>query len=508
MKRVIVVLLLLFSTLAASDITYDEYDKKLLQGVKQYQLKNGLKVLLLERKKSPTISAFIRFKVGSVDEEYQNTGTAHLLEHMLFKGTDKIGTKDWDREKQILEKIEQVGKTLDYARGQNVAPALLEALQKELAKWQEIHKEFVVKDVYDAIYSRHGSKDFNASTSVDVTTYKVSLPKNKLAVWAYVESERLRNPILREFYLERNVVLEERHMRVVASGRGILYEAFLATAFQAHPYRHPIIGWSSVIPRLQKKATEDFFRKYYVPNNMVVTVVGDIVADEALAVIEKYFGRLQPGPQREPIKIKEPRQNGERRVTVNFHDKPEIVIGYHKPSLPSHEDYVFDVISQLLSEGRSSHLYKELVLEKKMATSLFTSSSFPGSRYPNLFLIWASPAPGVKNELLEKAIYESIQRFQQAKVSGHDLQKVKNQLLASHLHSLNSNQGLASSLGYYELLAGSWKYMLNHRHVIARISSEEIQDVAKRFLVSDNRTVAVLNQVAKKNDITSGVIRK
>lgn len=477
---------------------YDKYDHRLLKGVKRYQLNNGLRLLVLPRKKSPTVAAFIRFKAGSVNETYRNTGTAHLLEHMLFKGTNKIGSRNWQEEKLILEKIDRQGRALDYAKLHGYSEEVKKELRKELQLLQKEHKKYVVKDAFDAIYNRNGSVGFNASTSVDVTTYKVNLPKNRLEVWAYVESERLRNPVFREFYTERDVVLEERRMRVDSKGKGMLYENFISTAFQAHPYRHPIIGWGSVIPLLSKEETMKFFRKYYAPNNMVISIVGDVDPDETYALVKKYFGRLTASVKTDEIKIQEPFQRGERRVVVTYHDSPELMIGFHKPTLPSRDDYTFDIISQLLSSGRSSHLYKELVLEKKIASSVYSSSSFPGSRFNNLFVIWASPKGKIKNEELEKAIYASIKSFLDKPISKKDLQKVKNQLLAQQILHQASNGGLASSLSYYELVADDWRYMLNHRHIVANIGEKAIKDTIRRYLRKENRTVAFLNQEGKK----------
>lgn len=475
---------------------YSRYEKKLLAAVQKYSLANGIRLITVRNDKGPTVSCYIRFKVGSVDENYNTTGTAHLLEHMLFKGTDRIGSKDWQQEKKLRQKISRLGRARDYARRHGYSEDVIRSFSRQMKRLRKKARQFTIKDPYDAIYSRHGAKGFNASTSVDVTTYKVSLPKNRLRLWAYVESERLRNPILREFYSERDVVLEERRMRVESKGSGLLYESFLSTAFRAHPYGHPIVGWESTLSYLSQKEAKRFFLNYYQINNMVITVVGDIQGDEVHKIVQKYFGRLPEGPSHPPrTSVREPKQRGERRVVVEHQDRPELIIGFHKPSMPAREDYVFDMLGSLLSEGRTSRLKKELVYDKKLATDVNVYASIPGSRYDNLFTIIVTPQKGVAQSRLEKAIYAVLDKLKKHKVSSRELQKVKNRMEFRFLLDLESDSSLASTLSYFEIMAGDWKYLLNYRSVISSITAEEIRQVAQRFLVKSNRTVAYLKQV-------------
>jgi predicted Zn-dependent peptidase len=488
---------LAFGADKTTEPTYDTFETRLIESVQKHTLKNGLRLITVKRSKTPTVALYIRFKVGSADEEYNNTGTAHLLEHMLFKGTDKIGTRNWQKEKEILKEIDLYGETLDYARLHNYPKSVILGLKEKLQELQKAHKPLVEDEIYDVIYNRNGGVGFNASTSADITTYQISLPKNRLEVWAYIESERLRNPIFREYYLERDVVKEERRMRLDSTGSGLLFENFLATAYQAHAYRHPIIGWMSTLNFLSKKKTVEFFRNHYVPNNMVITAVGDIDHEEFLHLIRKYFENLPRGPEPTDSPTREPAQQGERRVTVEHHDTPNLIIGYHKPNMPRREDYIFDIIEQLLSYGRTSLMYRELVIERQLASSIQSYSSWPGSRYPNLFIIFGAPRKPHTTGELEKAVYQTLDKFMAQPISSEDLQKVKNQMEASFIYGLRSNEGLASSLSYYEILTSDWKYLLKYRRIIATIKEDEIKNTVKKYLSAKNRTVAILKN--KKN---------
>ena len=460
--------------------------------VKEYSLDNGMKILILERHFAPVVSLYMRFKVGSVDEPRAETGTAHLLEHMLFKGTETLGTKDYKREKKILRQIDQLAVQIDVemkkeekADDNRIAEwrERLQALQKE-------HKKWVVKEEINALYAQNGAEGLNASTGYDITTYKVSLPANRIELWARIESDRMSNPVFREFYSEREVVREERRQREETQPEGKLMENFLATAFVAHPYGMPVIGWDSDIKYLKKRNLEQFFRNYYCPNNAVIAVVGDVDPDEVVRTIKNYFGGIPPQAIIPAPVSEEPEQSGERRVEVEFEASPQLIIGYHKPSLPHFDDYVFDVIDILLSDERTSRLYKVLVEEKKIAVSVSTANGLPGSRYPNLFTIFATPRSPHTCDELEEEIYSQIDKLKKEVVTPYELTKVKNRLEASFIRSLNSNAGLASRLSYYQIVAGDWRYLEEHLKIIERVTPEDIMEVVSKCLIKENRTVA------------------
>jgi predicted Zn-dependent peptidase len=467
----------------------ESLDKRVIE----HTLKNGMKLLLLERHQSPTVATTIMFKVGSVDEVTGMTGTAHLLEHMLFKGTRMLGTKDYKKEKPLLDKMDKIASRLDAEerKGDKADKNKIEKLRAELKRIQDEHKNLVIKDEFASLYSKNGGVGYNAGTSRDMTSYIISLPSNKIKLWTAIESDRMKNPVLREFYSERDVVMEERRMSYDNDPEGSLFENFLAAAYLAHPYRNPTIGWRSDIKFLPKMEVERFLKTYYAPNNCVVAVVGDINPKEVIKMMERYFGDITPQNIPERIWTDEPEQDGGKRIEVEFDANPSILIGYHKPTLPHHDDYVFDVIDFILGSGRTSRLYKKMVEEKRMAVSVSTYS-LPGSRYPNLFVFNGVPrAPHTVKEL-EDAFYEELERLKNEPVSQKELERVINNLEASFIRQLGSNRGMSDTLAYYNTIAGDWRYIITHIDEIRKITPEDIMNTAKKYFNKNKRTVAVL----------------
>jgi predicted Zn-dependent peptidase len=462
--------------------------------VLSYELKNGLKILMVERHLSPTVSFYIRHRVGAVDEIDGRTGTAHLLEHMLFKGTKTIGTKNFNEEQRILKLIAHTGKALDLEKmkGKNANKSRVQALSERMEVLQRKHKKWFVENEIDRLYVENGADNVNASTGPDLTTYHVSLPSNKIELWARIEADRMTEPVFREFYSERNVVMEERKQRIESEPYGQLYEQFLASAFIAHPYRRPVLGWPSDMLFLSLEYTEAFFKRYHAPNNTVIAVVGDIDPATTLAIIKKYFGPI-PSRHLDPTPItEEPPQKGERRVDIVSDTNPQMVIGYHKPALPDFDDYVFDVIECALSKGRTSRFHKVLVEEMAIAESVHAVNGLPGAKYDNLFAIFAKPRHPHTNAEIESAINDEIEELKIKPVTARELEKVKNQIRADFIRSLNSNSGLANLLSYFEAVTGSYQYITDHIKVIERVTSEDIMRVANKYLAPDNRTVVQL----------------
>jgi predicted Zn-dependent peptidase len=462
--------------------------------IEEFNLKNGMKVLILKRDFAPVVSLYMRFKVGAVDEFEGETGTAHLLEHMLFKGTETLGTKNYEEEKKILDALDVLAVKIEQEmqKGDKADQDSLAAWREQLQALQKEHKNWVVKDEVSGLYSQNGAEGLNASTGYDVTTYKVSLPANRIELWARVESDRMANPVLREFYSERDVVREERRQREETNPDGKLMEAFLKTSFAEHPYRRPIIGWDADLKYLQREKVEQFFRSYYSPNNVVVTLVGAVNPDKIMEIMERYFGSIPPQEIVRPVQLKEPGQLGERRVEVEFDANPQVMIGYHKPTLPHFDDYVFDVIDILLSAGRTSRLYKKLVEEKKIAVSVGTSNGFPGVRYANLFAIFATPRSPHTTEEVEREIYEQLELLKTEAITPYELTKVKNRLEAGFIRSLASNAGLAAKLSYCQTVAGDWRYIEEHSKQISKVTADDVKRVAEQYFVDANRTVATL----------------
>ncbi len=464
------------------------------QKVETFTLSNGVSCLLLQRDLAPTLSLIISFRVGSADESYDTIGAAHLLEHMLFKGTDTIGTKNYQEEKKILRKIEAVGETIDRLSLANPDNQMLPDLKKRLKELQEEHKKYIVHSPYDKIYTRAGGVGFNASTSRDKTAYYIELPRSELELWAKMESERIREPVLREFYLERETVYEERLMRYESSPVSKLFENFIALSFLAHPYRHPIIGWKSNIPYLSIKKVRRFYYDHYTPGNMNITIVGDMNVAETRSILENYFGALPGGRSTgTSIAIEEPQQNVERRFVLREDASPYLVMGWHKPAAPSREDYVFDVIASMLSDGRSSRLYSSLVMEKKLAARVNAWNGFPGSRHDNLFVIAAAPRKPVTPEELEKEIYKEIEALTKS-CSDEDIQRVINKTESSIVFDMDTNMGIARTLNYYQTVFRDWRYFSTYLDQVKTITCEDVRKVMTEYLVPGNRIVGILEK--------------
>lgn len=469
------------------------FAQTLADKVQEYTLENGLTLLLVERHASPTVSAYISFRVGAVNENSNQRGVAHLLEHMLFKGTKTLGTKDYAAESELLVKIEQLGERIDRLKNDPGADSeKLEGLYAQLEQLQEEHLQQVVKDEFSKIYAENGGVGYNAFTSKDQTTYLINLPANKLELWAAIESDRLKNAVLREFYTERDVVREERRRSYESNPQGMLYETLLATAYKVHPYRDPIIGWDSDIVNLTLQETREFLHNYYSPVNMVITLVGDFDSVETKALVERYFGALEPGVPVPRVIDQEPQQRGERRARVIFDTAPQMMIAYHKPTMPAREDYVFDLLIQILGGGRTSRLYQSLVVDQQLVTDVSVFGA-PGSRYDNLLTIMLTPRDTCFCVDIEGALYAELEKLKQEPISDAELKKARRQILTSMLRGMKGNSGLARMLSSYEVL-GDWKYLVDYEKQLNSVTAEEIMSVAQTYLQESNRTVVSIGR--------------
>lgn len=473
----------------------------LAERVVEHTLANGLTVLMVERHQTPVVSINITFAVGGINEQVGQTGLAHLYEHMAFKGTRTVGTKDYEKEKPILDELARVETELerrqrDLARksGGTTAEerAAIESLQKRVAELQTQASQYVVGNEMALLYQRHGGVGLNASTGKDLTRYTISLPSNRLPLWAAIEADRMANPVLREFYKERGVVMEERRLRNDDSPNGLLFETFTSLAFRAHGYGVPTIGWGSDILSLTPADTEAFFKTHYGPNRATIALVGDINPKEVIALIEQTFGKIPAAPAPPSLVTVEPEQRGERRVEVEFDAEPSIVIGYHKPGLRHPDDDVFDVIDAVLTDGLTSRLHQKLVREKRLAASVNSDANYPGVRAPNLFILMATPLAPHTTAEVETAIYEELERLKRESVSPKELEKVINNLDADLVRALRSNSGLASQLALYQSVAGDWRYVLKSRDKVAAVTAADVQRVATQYFTKSNRTVGVL----------------
>jgi len=462
----------------------------LKNNVVERKLSNGITVLLMNRGYSPTVALEISFRAGSVDESYNTSGAAHVLEHMLFKGTENFGTKDYSSEKKILNRIEAVGETIDRLRLEDPRNAMIPRFESELKSLQKQHAQFGDNNTYDMVYSINGGVGFNAGTSKDMTSYVVQLPSSRLELWAQVESERLKKPVLREYYMERDNIYEERLTYESNPGR-MLYENLYATAFMAHPYRHPVIGWRSNVQYMSIHDVRRFYRDYYIPSRMTITVVGKIDIEKTFSIIDKYFGSMQSRPEPGGIKIIEPEQAGERRSVMYMTSRPMLLIAWKKPTAPSMEDFTFDIIAYVLGSGDSSRLYKSLVIERKLANNIYAWNGGPGARYDNLFGIYATPAEGVKPEQLEQEIYSELKKFRDT-MKASEVERVINMSESQFLFMLDDNEGIAGQLGYCQTVLGDWRYLVSYIDTIRSINIDMIRGAMDKYIKDDNRTVVIL----------------
>src|SRR5712692_1105899 len=463
-------------------------------------LENGLTLLVCERPEAPVFSFFTHVDVGADREAPGITGLAHMFEHMAFKGTDRIGTTNAGEEKTALEKVEQAYQAYDGERRKEVGRdekqvAILERNWKDA---MAAAQKFVVENQFGQIVEQEGGRGLNAFTNSEETGYHYSFPSNKVELWAYLESERFLHPVLREFYKEREVVHEERRLSE-SDPFGRLFEQFLATAYVAHPYGQPVVGWPSDLESFSMTDAENFYKAYYVPANMVVTVVGDVKASEILPLLEKYFSRLPARPKPEPLRTIEPRQTAERTVVLRETSQPVFIEGYHKPSALDKDNAVYEALQDLMTNGRTSRLYRSLVRDKKIAAFSGGFNGFPGAKYPNLFVFFAVSTPGHTPEETRDAIRAEIQRVENEDITDDELRMIKTRAKADLLRRLADNQGLAFQLGSAQSLYGDWRELFRAVDHIDKVSKADIRRVANATFVESNRTVGMIEstQLAK-----------
>jgi predicted Zn-dependent peptidase len=489
--RLLVLVSFLASLAAAQDVA--SFEKRIT--VKK--LPNGLTLIVCERPEAPVFSFFTMVDAGSAQDPMAKTGLAHMFEHMAFKGTDKIGTRDYAAEKPALAKVETAYAAYIAERDKEVGRD--EAKLKELEEaWKDAiaaADKFVVPNQFGKIIEQSGGQDLNAFTDYDETGYHYSLPSNRLELWAYLESERFLHPVMREFYKERNVVIEERRLRTDSNPVGRLLEQFNAAAFEAHPYHRPTVGWMSDLNSFSATDAKKFFDEYYVPANMVVAVAGDIKASQVMPILEKYFGRLPASHKPDETTTTEPPQNSERKVELMEKTQPLYVEGYHRPDYRTKDDAVYDAITDLMSEGRTSRLYRALVRDKKIAAFSAGFSGLPGTKYPHLFAFYAFPLPGHSTQEVADAIHTEITRLKKEDISDDELKMIKTRSKANLIRGLGENEGLATQLATYQMRYGDWRELFRSVDRIDKVTKADIRRVANKTFVDTNRTIGVIQTI-------------
>ena len=486
--RITIGLLLIAITASAQDLA--SFEKR----TTVRKLDNGLTLIVMERHAAPVFSYATVVNAGNAQEVPGITGLAHMFEHMAFKGTEKVGTTDITAEKAALVNVETAYAAYDTERRKFVGRDDKKVAELEKA-WKDAiaaADKFVVPNEFSKIVDRAGGTGVNAFTASDETVYFFSMPANRFELWAYLESERFLHPVFREFYKERDVVTEERRMRSESNPVGRMVEQFLETAYRAHPYRQPGVGWPSDLSTFSATDAQAFFHKYYVPSNMVVAVVGDLNPAEAMPILEKYFGRMPKAPEPEPLRIVEPPQRSERSVVLRETSQPFYLEGYHRPAATDPDNAAYDVISMLMSNGRTSRLYKSLVRDKKIAVNASGFNGFPGEKYPNLFAFFAVPSTGHTATDVAEPIHAEIDRLKNEDVPADELQSVKTRVRAGLLRELDSNAGLALQLAQYQTLYGDWRELFREVERIDKVTPQDVRRVATSTFVPANRTVAMV----------------
>jgi predicted Zn-dependent peptidase len=488
---VLCVLLLILPSPAPAAAQTPEHAPGLELPVVEETLPNGLRVLALRRPSAPTVAFVIRFAVGSAHEGRGETGMAHLLEHLLFKGTTTVGTRSLRRERELFPAIDAVADSLLVARATGAGAEEEARLRRRIRALEERARSYVEPAELDRILSEAGARTLNATTSADGTQYFVQLPANRAELWFVLEADRLANPVFREFYAERDVVAEERRQQIETSPGGLLAEEFFAAAYRVHPYGVPVLGHMSDIQSHTRGRVAEFHSRHYRPGNAVVAVVGAIDPDQVMAWAREYFGPIPAGDVPVPLPSVEPPQRGERRVEVVYDAAPEVLVGWHVPAGSDADAPAVAVLAQVLAAGRSSRLYRRLVIDDQLATAV-SSSLGPGFRYPRMLTLAARPLSGRTPDEVLAVLDEEVGRLALEPPTMHEIQRVRNQLEVGEVVRLGSNMGLALQLAESVGLHGDWRETFRHAGRLASVTPEDVQAAARRFLVRENRTVAVL----------------
>jgi predicted Zn-dependent peptidase len=458
-------------------------------------LPNGLTIVICQRPEAPVFSYTTFIDAGDVDDPSGESGLAHMFEHLAFKGTSQIGTTDYAAEKVALEKVEAANDAYEaeYLKPVGRDQQKLDELKKAFVDAQTAAEKYVIPNQFTVVADANGANDLNAETGLDDTQYFWSMPENRLELWAWMESSRLADTVPREFYKERDVVIEERRMRTDSNPEGRLFEQFVATAYVAHNYGRSSIGWPSEVGQITATEAMAFHKKYYAGGNIVVAIAGDVDPKTELPMLEKYFSRVPGGPKPEDTTTVEPQQFAEKSVIIREQTQPIYIEGYHRPSYRDPDDAVYDAISDILSNGRVSRLYRSLVEQQEIAAAAVGESPFPGSKYPSLFWFGALPLPGHTNAEMRDAIHKEIDKLKTTDVTDAELQMYKTRTRADLLRGLADNQGLASSLAEYQTRYGDWRELFLQLDRVDKVTKADIRRVANQVFVDSNRTSAEID---------------
>ena len=459
--------------------------------VVRFELDNGMTFLVVDRDDAPVVTFYTYADVGGVDEPSGQTGIAHMFEHMAFKGTTTLGSRDIAAELDALRAEEEAYQALRAAQQTGAVDAEVQRLTDRFVALRDSAKRFVEDAAFDALISRNGGVGMNATTSSDRTDYFYSLPANKVELWFATESDRFANPVQREFYQERDVVMEERRLRTESNPTGRLIEEFLAAAFKAHPYGQPVVGHLSDLQALSRTDAQAFFERYYHAGNLTVAIVGDVDVAQIRDLAQRYFGALRGGEPPEPVRTVEPEQLAERRVTLVEQAQPILLAGYHRPSAQHPDDPAYTVLADILGRGRTSRLHRALV---ETGDALFAGAftPFPGGKYPALVIVQAVPNRGVSVDSVEATVYDVLAEMVAEGPTEEEMERARTRARADLVGSLQSRTGLARRLAAAEVLDGDWEAAFAELDAINAVTAADVQRVAEQTFRAQNRTVGVI----------------
>lgn len=490
---------------------------------KEYWLDNGMQVLMVERHEAPTIMCAIFARVGSANETTGITGISHLFEHMMFKGTETIGTKDPARDREIMKELDALRAEMrreerimreKLRRGEitdMLDPEAKTDRYRELdARFDALileQRELIIKDQLDEIYTKNGGFFLNAFTSDDMTGYFIRLPKNKIELFMWLESDRFGGPVFREFYSERDVVREERRRGVDSTPTGLIEEDFRSMFWKSSSYHWDVIGWSSDLGSITREQANLYYDIYYAPNNLTMILVGDLDPDEHIKLVKKYFERIPRGTTEPPdvVTLEEP-QHGEKRLVAEAETSPTAELWYHTVAWKHPDSYPLQVMAGVMN-GKTGRLYKKLVEEKGIAKGsggggmrffggggLEVRANQESMKYAGAFQIRAEGVSGVRAEQLEAGVYEVLDDLKKHPVPEKELQKVKNQLRVQNIRFMDmmSGIGILFYLGSNAAL-GDWAEANNNPDKCDQVTAADIQRVANEYFSEDQRNVMLVN---------------
>jgi len=497
-KRKIAKIKVLFVTLIyLSSVGWADFGRsqealgQLRKNVKAFVLSNGIRVVFYRRPVgAPVFSGVVSVRVGGVDEPLGKTGISHLFEHMAFKGTSTIGTSDYPKEKGLLAEEAAL----------RAKPALTPQDEARLRTVEAVLESIGRGEDFTAILEEQGAVGINATTTKELTTYFESLPKNRFEFWAWLESERLSDPVFRQFFKERDVVMEERRMRFEDDPEGQLYEKLLHTAFSIHPYRNPVIGYKEDIKGLLPGYLRELHNKYYVGKNIAISVVGDVDPDQGILTIRKYFSRIPAGELPTRPAEKEPVQTEERSIRLYLDKEPLLVVAYHKPVYPNKDDAPITLLGEILSGGNTSILFEQLVKRQRIASDISYAEG-PGYAYPNLFSFTLTPLnPNSADKVL--ASYDNeIDKFLVSSLTQERLDIAKRSLAVAHIKEIESNLSLAEGFAQSVLIHDRWDAGIAWYEEMLQVSLDDIMRVGRMYMVPTNRTIGLI----EKNGRQAGV---